>query len=60
MMKIMISGRASFIGSNFVRYMLSKHRDVEIMSLNLLTYSGRVKNLRDVANYILGHNSTKV
>jgi len=52
MMRIMISGGAGFIGSNFVRYMLSKHRDVEIINLDLLTYCGRLENLHDVKNYV--------
>ena len=46
--KILITGGAGFIGSNFVRYML-KTKDLRIVNLDKLTYSGNPDNLRDVA-----------
>ena len=47
-MKLLVSGGAGFIGSNFVRHMLSKYKNIEIVNLDLLTYAGRLENLRDV------------
>lgn len=47
-MRILVTGGAGFIGSNYVRYMLDKHSDAEIVNLDLLTYSGRLENLHDV------------
>jgi len=47
-MRILVTGGAGFIGSNFVRYMLSKYHDTEIINLDLLTYAGRLENLDDV------------
>lgn len=47
-MRFLVTGGAGFIGSNFVRYMLSKHRDIEIINLDSLSYSGRLENLLDV------------
>jgi len=47
-MRILVTGGAGFIGSNFVRYMLSKYHDMEIINLDLLTYAGRLENLYDV------------
>jgi len=47
-MKILITGGAGFIGSNFVHYMLKKHSDYEIVVLDKLTYAGRRENLQDV------------
>lgn len=47
-MKILVTGGAGFIGSNFVRHMLSTHTDVEIVNLDALTYSGRPENLHDL------------
>jgi len=47
-MKLLVSGGAGFIGSNFVRHMLSKYKNIEIANLDLLTYAGRLENLRDV------------
>ncbi|MFW6152076.1 MAG: dTDP-glucose 4,6-dehydratase [Verrucomicrobiota bacterium] len=48
-MRILVTGGAGFIGSNFIRYMLEKHDDVEICNLDSLTYAGNLENLADVA-----------
>jgi len=47
-MKILITGGAGFIGSNFIRYILNKHPDYEIVNLDLLTYAGNLENLKDI------------
>ncbi|MFH1029796.1 MAG: dTDP-glucose 4,6-dehydratase [bacterium] len=47
-MRLLITGGAGFIGSNFIRYMLEKYPDYEIVNLDKLTYAGNLKNLRDV------------
>ena len=47
-MKLLVTGGAGFIGSNFVRYALTTHPDVEIVNLDLLTYAGNLENLADV------------
>ena len=47
-MKLLVTGGAGFIGSNFIRYILSKYDDVEIVNLDLLTYAGRLENIHDV------------
>jgi len=47
-MKIVVTGGAGFIGSNFVRYMLDRHPGTEIVVLDKLTYAGNPANLRDV------------
>ena len=51
-MKIVITGGAGFIGCNFVRYMLEKYPDDEIVVLDKLTYAGRIENLQDVMDKI--------
>jgi len=47
-MKMLITGGAGFIGSNFVRYMLDKHPDYEIVNLDALTYCGNLENLTGI------------
>ena len=47
-MRLVVTGGAGFIGSNFVRYMLARHDDVEILNLDKLTYAGNPENLHDV------------
>ncbi|MFH0857108.1 MAG: dTDP-glucose 4,6-dehydratase [bacterium] len=47
-MRLLITGGAGFIGSNFIRYMLEKYPDYEIVNLDKLTYAGNLDNLKDV------------
>jgi dTDP-glucose 4,6-dehydratase len=47
-MKILVTGGAGFIGSNFIRYMLSKYPQYEIVNLDKLTYAGNLDNLKDI------------
>jgi dTDP-glucose 4,6-dehydratase len=49
-MKILVTGGAGFIGSNFIRYWLEKHPDDEVVNLDSLTYAGHPENLSDVAD----------
>ncbi|MCJ7468993.1 NAD-dependent epimerase/dehydratase family protein, partial [Candidatus Bathyarchaeota archaeon] len=44
-MKVLVTGGAGFIGSNFVHYLLKKHPDTEVTVLDKLTYAGRKENL---------------
>ena len=53
-MKILVTGAAGFIGSNFMYYELDKHPEDEYVALDLLTYAGNLKNLdgiKDKPNY---------
>ena len=47
-MRLVVTGGAGFIGSDFVRRMLAKHDDWEIVNFDKLTYAGNLENLRDV------------
>ena len=47
-MKILVTGGAGFIGSNFIRYLLERHPHDSIVNLDKLTYAGNLENLRDV------------
>ncbi|MGZ5561876.1 MAG: dTDP-glucose 4,6-dehydratase, partial [Halobacteriota archaeon] len=51
-MRVLITGGAGFIGSNFVRYMLNTHQSAELVILDKLTYAGNVDNLKDVLTCI--------
>jgi dTDP-glucose 4,6-dehydratase len=46
--RIVVTGGAGFIGSNFVRHQLQTYDDVEVVDLDKLTYAGNLENLRDV------------
>lgn len=44
-MKILVTGGAGFIGSGYIRYMLNKYPECEIVCLDALTYAGKRENL---------------
>lgn len=47
-MKILVTGGAGFIGSNFIRYYLSQHPDTQLVNFDKLTYAGNLQNLTDI------------
>lgn len=47
-MKIIVTGGAGFIGSNFVHHMVNRYPDYQIINLDLLTYAGNLENLKPV------------
>lgn len=49
-MKLLVTGGAGFIGSCFVRHILTKHPDYKVINLDCLTYAGNIENLDDVKN----------
>ena len=48
-MKVLVTGGAGFIGSNFVRFLLHTRPNVEIVNFDKLTYAGNPESLADVA-----------
>lgn len=52
-MRLMITGAAGFIGSNFVRHWISERPDDHIVAFDLLTYAGNEPNLADVRDRIV-------
>ncbi|MBQ9948190.1 MAG: dTDP-glucose 4,6-dehydratase [Oscillospiraceae bacterium] len=48
MTKMLVTGGAGFIGSNFVQYVLKTYPDVSVVNLDALTYAGNLANLEDV------------
>ncbi|RJR31067.1 dTDP-glucose 4,6-dehydratase [Candidatus Parcubacteria bacterium] len=47
-MKLLITGGAGFIGSNFIRYWLKNHPADNIINLDKLTYAGNLENLKEI------------
>ncbi|MCY9528595.1 dTDP-glucose 4,6-dehydratase [Paenibacillus sp. cl6col] len=47
-MRLLVTGGAGFIGSNFVIYMLKKYPDYQIVNVDVLTYAGNLENLKDI------------
>ena len=45
--KILVTGGCGFIGSNFIRYILSKEKEVQVLNFDSLTYAGNMLNLSD-------------
>lgn len=49
-MKLLVTGGAGFIGSNFIRHILNKYPDARVINLDKLTYAGNLENLKDLEN----------
>jgi dTDP-glucose 4,6-dehydratase len=52
-MRILVTGGAGFIGSNFVRYWLERHPGDHVVAYDLLTYAGNRESLSDVEDGIV-------
>ena len=50
-MRVLVTGGSGFIGSNFIRFLIEKHPNHEIVNIDKLTYAGNIENLRDVENH---------
>ncbi len=53
-MKLLVTGGAGFIGSNFVRHILENRKDVSILVLEALTYAGNIDNFE---KWMWGHDN---
>jgi dTDP-glucose 4,6-dehydratase len=49
-MKLLVTGGAGFIGSNFIRHVLAAHPDDEVINFDKLTYAGNLANVAEVAH----------
>src|SRR3989339_1531873 len=47
-MKLLVTGGAGFIGSNFIRLIVNKYPDYKVVNLDKLTYCGNLANLKDI------------
>ena len=50
MKKIIVTGGAGFIGSNFINYILNKDENLFVVNVDKLTYAGNLENLKEVEN----------
>lgn len=51
MTKVLVTGGAGFIGSNYIFYMLDNHKDYQIVCLDALTYAGNLSTLEPIMNH---------
>ena len=49
-MKILVTGGAGFIGSNFIHYWLKNHQEDQVVNYDSLTYAGNLENLKSIQN----------
>jgi dTDP-glucose 4,6-dehydratase len=54
MRRVLVTGGAGFIGSHFIRHILTTHDEYEVINLDKLTYAGNLDNLADVESGPLG------
>lgn len=47
-MRLLVTGGAGFMGSNFIRHILNKYPDYRIINLDKMTYAGNLENLQDI------------
>lgn len=50
-MKLLVTGGAGFIGSNFILYMMQQHPNYQIVNMDALTYAGNLENLKSVEDH---------
>lgn len=50
-MKLLVTGGAGFIGSNFILYMIQQHPNYQIINMDSLTYAGNLENLKSVQHH---------
>jgi len=50
-MKLLITGGAGFIGSNFIIYMIKQYPEYQLINVDALTYAGNLENLRSIENH---------
>jgi dTDP-glucose 4,6-dehydratase len=48
MLRILVTGGAGFIGSNFVRFWIKKHPQDRVVNIDKLTYAGNLENLKEI------------
>lgn len=53
-MKLLVTGGAGFIGSNFIYHILEKYPDYEVINLDALTYAGNLDNLKEAEEKFKG------
>ena len=46
--KVLVTGGAGFIGSNFIHYLLKKYENLQVINFDKLTYAGNLRNLSDI------------
>ena len=51
MRRLLVTGGAGFIGSNFIRYWLTHHSEDRVVNLDKLTYAGNLENLKDIERH---------
>jgi dTDP-glucose 4,6-dehydratase len=49
-LKLLVTGGAGFIGSNFIRHVLTVRRDIDVVNFDKLTYAGNPESLSDLAS----------
>ena len=52
-MRLLVTGGAGFIGSNFVRYWVEQHPEDHVVAYDVLTYAGNRPNLSDIEDRIV-------
>ncbi len=49
-MKLLVTGGAGFIGSNYIHYILENYPEDKVVNLDALTYAGNLENLKSIEN----------
>ena len=48
-MRLLVTGGAGFIGSNFIRVWLNNNPETEVVNFDKLTYAGNLESLKDIS-----------